>query len=189
VSDYGVTADDRGLIRDVIVAAAAENDLVISTGGVSVGEEDHVRTAVEQAGRLDFWRLRLKPGGPVAVGEAAATPFVGLPGNPVASLIAFWALGRPFVLHLMGARDLGYAHFPVVADFDHARRPGRREFLRARSAVGPDGSLTVSAFRSTGSGMLTSLTWSDGLVDLDEAAGSVRRGDVVRFVPYCALLS
>jgi molybdopterin molybdotransferase len=188
VSDYGITPDDRGRIREVITRAAGENDLVVSTGGVSVGEEDHVRTAVEQAGRLDFWRLRLKPGGAVAVGEAAGTPFVGLPGNPVASLIAFWVVGRPFALHLMGARELGFDRFPVVADFDHARRPGRREFLRGRITPGADGSLSACVYHSTGSGMLSSLTWSDGLVEIPEDSGAVRRGDMVRFVPYSVLL-
>jgi molybdopterin molybdotransferase len=188
VTDYGITPDERARIREVITRAAGENDLVVSTGGVSVGEEDHVRTAVEQAGRLDFWRLRLKPGGAVAVGETAGTPFVGLPGNPVASMIAFWVLGRPLLLHLMGARELGFDRFPVVADFDHPRRAGRREFLRARIRPGPDASLTVSVFRSTGSGMLSSLTWSDGLIDIGEDCGPVRRGDVVQFVPYSALL-
>jgi molybdopterin molybdotransferase len=188
VQDYGITPDDRARICDVITHAAGENDLVISTGGVSVGEEDHVALAVEQIGRLDFWRLRLKPGGAVAVGEAAGTPFVGLPGNPVASMIAFWVVGRPLLLHLMGAVELGFDRFPVVAEFDHPRRPGRREFLRARTTPRPDACLAVSVFRSTGSGMLSSLTWSDGLVDIAEDCGPVRRGDVVQFVPYSALL-
>lgn len=187
VTDYGVLADDRAAIREALRTAAAENDLVISTGGVSVGDEDHVRPAVEEIGSLDFWRLPLKPGRPVAVGDVAGVPFLGLPGNPVSSTVAFWLIGRPWALHLMGAAAVEVVRYPVIADFTHARSPGRREFLRARLEVDATGTARVSVYRSTGSGMLSSLVWSDGLVELLEDAGDVAPGDVVRYIPYFAL--
>ncbi|MFD0441157.1 molybdopterin molybdotransferase MoeA [Streptomyces chartreusis] len=189
VTDYGILRDDRALIRTTLDKAAGENDLVLSTGGVSVGDEDHVRPAVQDIGSLAFWRLPIKPGRPVAVGDIAGTPFVGLPGNPVSVLIAFWLIGRPLLLHLAGATDLSVARFPARADFDHRHGPGRREFLRGRFRLDETGSARVAAYRSSSSGMLTSLTWSDGLVEIHEGTGDVHAGDLVSFIPYSELLS
>ena len=186
--DYGIVPDQQDIIRDVLLSAAVENDVVITTGGVSVGEEDRVRPAVEEVGSLNFWRLPLKPGRPIAVGEAKGTPFIGLPGNPVSSLIAFWLIGRPLILHLMGASDLGYPRVPATADFAHRRQPGRREFLRARLRFDESGQALATVYHSGGSGMLSSMTWSDGLVEIMEPSGDVRPGDLVRFVPYSGLL-
>lgn len=136
-----------------------------------------------------FWRLPIKPGRPVAVGNLKGTPFVGLPGNPVSVMIAFWLIGRPLLLHLSGATDLHVARFPVVARFEHRRRPGRREFLRGRLHVDEAGTTCATAYRSSSSGMLTSLTWSDGLIEIPEGHGDIGDGDPVQFVPYTSLLS
>jgi molybdopterin molybdotransferase len=187
VSDYGIVPDNRAAIRDALSVAAASNDLVVSTGGMSEGEEDHVRAAVQEIGSLDFWKLPIKPGSPVAIGDAADAAFLGLPGNPVAAMITFWLLGRPLVLHLMGAADLAPARFPVIALFDHQHRPGRREFLRARLRAQAGGRLGAETFGSTGSGMLSSLTWSDGLIELSEDTGDVAAGDIVSYLPYHGL--
>ncbi len=189
VTDYGIVADDRDLIRTVLSRAAAENDLVLSTGGVSVGDEDHVKPAIEEIGRLRFWRLPIKPGRPVAVGDIGGTPFVGLPGNPVSALVSFWLIGRPLLLHLMGVTDLHVPGFLVNAKFEHRRSPGRREFLRGRLESDEKGTVHALVYRSASSGMLASLTWSDGLVEISEEHGDVHDGDRVRFVPYAALLS
>ena len=189
VTDYGIVPDNREVIRETLARAAAENDLVLSTGGVSVGDEDHVRPAVQEIGNLMFWRLPIKPGRPVAVGDIKGIPFVGLPGNPVSVMIAFWLIARPLLLHLMGVVDLDVARFPVTAKFDHPRRPGRREFLRARLEVDAAGTTHATVYRSTSSGMLSSLTWSDGLVDIPERHGEIREGDQVLFVPYTGLMS
>ena len=187
VTDYGIAPDRKDAIRDALLAAAAGNDLIISTGGVSAGEEDHVRTAVQEVGSLDFWKLPLKPGRPVTVGAVTGIPFIGLPGNPVSAMVTFWLVGRPFTLQLMGATSPEPTRFPVVALFDHGHRRGRRELLRARLRTGVGGRLGVETYSSTSSGMLSSLTWSDGLVEIPEDAGDVNIGDIVSYIPYHGL--
>lgn len=187
VTTYPSVVDTPAAITSALIGAAAENDLVISTGGVSSGEEDHVKAVVEEVGSLDFWKLPLKPGRPIAVGEVAGTPFVGLPGNPVSAMITFWLIGRPLVLHLMGVSDTDPMRFGVVAAFHHRRRPGRRELLRAQLRPAADGTLCAKTHHSSSSAMLSSLTWSDGLVEIPEETGDVCVGDVVRFIPYQSL--
>jgi molybdopterin molybdotransferase len=188
IVDSRIVVDTPAAVREALTAAAARADLIVSTGGVSVGDEDHVRPAVEELGALDFWRLPVKPGGPIAVGNVAGVPFVGLPGNPVATLVAFWLTARPLVLHLMGAAEVAVPRYPAVADFSLRRRPGRREFLRGRVHIDDAGTPHVAVYHSSGSGMLSSLTWSDGLVEIGEEAGDVAPGDLVHYTPYTALM-
>lgn len=187
VSDHGLVADQRSLIRDVLSEAASENDLVITSGGVSAGEEDHVRPAVQDIGSLNFWKLAIKPGRPVAMGDVAGVPYLGLPGNPVSAMVTFWLIGRPLILRLMGATDLSLPRFPVVSTFHHFHRPGRREFLRARVSAGPAGTMQAEIYPSMSSGMLSSLTWSDGLVEVHENTRDVEIGDVLSYLPYSFL--
>ena len=187
VTDYGIVPDDKESIKAAMTTAARTNDLIISTGGVSAGEEDHVRTALLEVGSLDFWKLPLKPGRPVAVGKVAGVPFVGLPGNPVSAMVTFWLVGRPFALQLMGATTAEPTRFTVTAAFHHKHLVGRREMLRARLCVGVDGQVIAETYRSTGSGMLSSLTWSDGLVEIPVDAGDVTEGDLVTYIPYHSL--
>jgi molybdopterin molybdotransferase len=187
VTDYGVIPDNASLIGDALAAAAREHDLVITSGGVSVGEEDHVRAAVQSIGSLESWKLAIKPGRPVAIGEIADVPYLGLPGNPVSAMVTFWLIGRPLVLRLMGASDLSSPRFQVISAFHHRHNPGRREFLRARMIADNAGTAQVEAYASASSGMLSSLTWSDGLVDLHEDNGDVNVGDVLPYLPYSVL--
>lgn len=187
VTMYPSVVDTKAAIKAALLRAAADNDLVISTGGVSSGDEDHVKSVVEDIGSLDFWRLPLKPGRPIAVGDVRGTPFVGLPGNPVSAMVTFWLIGRPFVLQVMGASTGDPVRFPVVAAFRHDHRSGRREFLRARLQRDAAGRLSAQTHHSTSSGVLSSLTWSDGLVEIPESFGNVRPGDVVSFIPYHGL--
>jgi molybdopterin molybdotransferase len=184
VVDCGIVPDRRTAIRGMLLTAAATADLIITTGGVSVGDEDHVRSAVEEVGALDFWKLPLKPGRPVAVGDVGGVPFVGLPGNPVAALVTFWVIARPLALHLMGAAASEPARYPLTAQFRHRHSPGRRELLRARLVSSDDGVPRVETYTSTGSGILSSLTWSHGLVEIPEGAGDVEVGDLVSYIPY-----
>jgi len=187
VTDLGILPDRREVIQAALAEAAAGHDLILTSGGVSVGDEDHVKPAVLALGSLDFWRLAIKPGRPVALGEVAGTPFIGLPGNPVAVMITFMLIARPMVLRLMGATETGLKRFAVAAEFSFRHKPGRREYLRAR-LVHRDGRLVAAKFPSDGSWVLTSMVWSDGLVDIPEDCGDIAPGDQVEFVSYAEMM-
>ncbi|MCM2309298.1 MAG: molybdopterin molybdotransferase MoeA [Sulfuritalea sp.] len=187
VDDFGIVPDSREATRAALRAAAAGNDLILTSGGVSVGEEDHVKPAVEAEGALDLWKIAIKPGKPLAfgrvgAGDTAAAAFIGLPGNPVSSFVTFLMLVRPFVLKAQGAAAVAPRAQSLRADFDCKGDP-RREFLRAR--IGATGGLELFANQS--SGVLTSCTWADGLID-NPPGQAIRRGDTVRFLPFCELL-
>lgn len=189
VRDLGTVPDNLAATREALRRAVADNDLIITSGGVSVGEEDHVKAAVEAEGRLDLWKIAIKPGKPLAFGEVDRNDggkawFVGLPGNPVSAMVTFLVLVRPFVLRLQGVTDVVPRRFPLRAEFDWARPGARAEFLRGR--VTDDGG--VELFPNQGSGVVTSLCWGDGLVLL-RPEQTVRRGDAVSFVPFTELLS
>nr|WP_082700407.1 gephyrin-like molybdotransferase Glp [Magnetospirillum sp. XM-1]CUW38632.1 Molybdopterin molybdenumtransferase\ len=187
VTDLGILPDRFETIRDALAEAARSHDLILTSGGVSVGDEDHVKPAVLALGSLDFWRLAIKPGRPVALGEVAGTPFVGLPGNPVAVMVTFMAIARPMVLRLMGAAQTALPRYSVEAGFAFKHKPGRREYLRARLAH-MDGRLVAAKFTSDGSGVLTSMTWSDGLVDVPEDRGDIAPGEMVDFLSYADMM-
>ncbi|CAA7618183.1 gephyrin-like molybdotransferase Glp [Magnetospirillum sp. SS-4] len=187
VTDLGILPDRLEVIRAALAEAAAGHDLILTSGGVSVGDEDHVKPAVLALGSLDFWRLAIKPGRPVALGEVQGVPFIGLPGNPVAVMVTFMLIARPMVLRLMGAGDAGLIRFPVEAGFAFRHKPGRREFLRARLVRDGD-RLLAAKFSSEGSGVLTSMVWSQGLVDIPETRGDVAPGEMVEFVSYAELM-
>ncbi|WP_457104762.1 molybdopterin molybdotransferase MoeA [Methylobacterium sp. P5_C11] len=178
--DLGILRDEPAPLRARIAEAAADHDLILTSGGVSVGEEDHVRAAVEAAGALTFWRLAIKPGRPVALGTVAGTPFVGLPGNPAAAYVTAVAVVRPLILHLSGARDTAPA-VTVRSGFDQQKRPGRREYLRVCLRPGPDG--LPEAVPAPG-GALSGLAASDGLVELAEDLRMVRVGDALPYRPH-----
>ncbi|MCJ2116183.1 molybdopterin molybdotransferase MoeA [Methylobacterium sp. J-001] len=175
--DLGILRDAPGPLRQRLEAAAATHDLILTSGGVSVGEEDHVRNAVEASGALTFWRLAMKPGRPVALGQVAGTPFAGLPGNPAAAYVTALAVLRPLVLHLSGARD-DAPTLTVRSGFAREKRPGRREYLRVCLRVGADG--MPEALPAPG-GALSGLSISDGLVELAEDLTAIRIGDAL---PY-----
>jgi molybdopterin molybdotransferase len=188
VTDLGILADRADTVRDALAAAAPAHDLLITSGGVSVGEEDHVKAVVESLGGLSFWRLAIKPGRPLALGhidDAGRTvPFVGLPGNPVAVAITFLRLARPMILHLCGASDTAPRLWRVAAGFEMAKKAGRREFVRCRLEDGKDGIPVARKAGAQGSGVLSSLSAADGLVELDEEMTYVAAGEAVDFLPF-----
>jgi molybdopterin molybdotransferase len=188
VTDLGILPDRREVIACALREAAAASDLIVTSGGVSMGEEDHVRRAVEEAGSLDFWRLAMKPGRPVAMGSVAEIPFIGLPGNPVAAFVTFAFLGRAVVARLAGEAFHAPRAFPVRAGFSHGKKPGRREYLRARVVADTDGELVAEKHPRDGAAAITSLTESDGLVELPEEATAVAARQVVGFLPYAMLV-
>lgn len=183
VTDLGILPDDAATIRGRLEQAAAGHDLLITSGGVSVGDEDHVKAAVTAGGSLSFWRLAIKPGRPIALGQVGETPFIGLPGNPVASMVTFFLVARPVVLRLMGCADVAAVRYALPAAFSFAKKPGRREFLRARLIPGPFG-LAVDKFAADGSGILSSMTESHGLLDIGEDVAQINPGDPVQFLPF-----
>ena len=187
VRDGGQVPDALAATRRALREAAADSDLIVTSGGVSVGEEDHVKAAVAAEGRIEMWRIAIKPGKPLAFGKIVAdgreVAFVGLPGNPVSGFVTFLMLLRPLLLRMQGGVQTHPVSYCLRADFDWLRPNARREFLRARRNA--DGGLDLFANQS--SGVLTSAVWGDGLVDVQEQQ-AIRRGDAVRFLPFSELL-
>jgi molybdopterin molybdotransferase len=186
IVDLGIVPDNLDATIRVLREAAEKAALVITSGGVSVGEEDHVKAAVESIGKLGLWRIAIKPGKPLAFGDAAGVPFIGLPGNPVSAFVTFCLFVRPFVLASQGVATVVPQALQVRAEFDWLKPDKRREFLRARLAVAADGAAVAELFPNQGSGVLTSTVWADGLVEVPEAT-ALRRGEKVRFIPFSAL--
>ncbi|WP_298932036.1 gephyrin-like molybdotransferase Glp [uncultured Ramlibacter sp.] len=184
VSDHGIVPDRRDATLEALARAAKEHDLILTSGGVSVGEEDHIKPAVEQLGSLDLWQIAMKPGKPFAYGKVAGAHFIGLPGNPVSSFLTFVLLVRPFLLKLQGASVLAPAAMPMRADFDWPRADKRREFLR----VHRNGHGGLDLFPNQSSGVLTSAVWADGVVD-NAAGQTIAHGDSVPFISFAELLA
>lgn len=189
VDDLGILPDDRATIAGALGDAARTHDLILTSGGVSVGDEDHVRAAVEAGGSLHFWRLAIKPGRPIAMGQVGGTPIVGLPGNPGAVLITFLLIARPIILMLSGAGPSSPTRFQVRAAFDHKKKSGRREFVRAKLETDEDGVLVVRKSGVGGAGILSALVGADGLVDLPEDLTYLKSGSTVDFLPFSEVMS
>ena len=183
VTDLGILPDGRGAIAAALKGAGGF-DLVLTSGGVSAGEEDHVRAAVETAGRLVFWRIAIKPGRPVAFGEVGGAVFLGLPGNPVAAFVTFVRVGRAVLAALGGAAAPGWVGLPVEAGFDYRKKAGRREYVRVRL----DGGRVARKHGVEGAGILTSLTEADGMVELGDDVTAVRAGEAVPFLGFEGIL-
>ncbi|NQW12543.1 MAG: molybdopterin molybdotransferase MoeA [Alphaproteobacteria bacterium] len=188
VTDLGILGDDPTRIRTALAGAAETHDALITSGGVSTGEEDHVRAAVEAEGRLDAWRLAIKPGRPVALGVVRGTAFLGLPGNPVAVVVTFLALGRPVLLGLMGADITPPTRFPVTAGFDFKKKTGRREYVRVSLEAGADGQLIARKAGRDGAGVLSSLVAADGLLELHEDASGLAKGETAAYLPFSEVM-
>jgi molybdopterin molybdotransferase len=183
VYDLGILPDDREAVTDALADAAERLDLVVTSGGVSVGEEDHVKQAVQSLGQLHTWRLAIKPGRPIALGQIGRVPFVGLPGNPVAVVVTFVTIVRPLVLRMLGGRVEKPHLFKVKAGFDHKKKRERREWVRVR-LVAQAGELRVDKYPSQGAGVLSSIVESDGLVELPEEMTQLEAGTLVDFLPF-----
>ncbi len=188
VVDLGILADDRALVTRRLAEAAAGLDVLITSGGVSTGEEDHVKAAVEASGALHFWRIAIKPGRPLALGTIDGTAFIGLPGNPVAAMICFLRFARPLILKLAGVTDLAPTMFRVAAAFEHVKKPDRREWVRAHLSHDADGSAWAHKFARQGSGIISSLVESDGLVELSEEVTHLHPGTMVDFLPFAEVM-
>ena len=193
VTDLGILSDDPKALARALAAAAADHDLVLTSGGVSTGEADHVRTAIESIGRIVFWRVAIKPGRPVAMGVIPAgksgdgAAFVGLPGNPVAVFVTFVRVVRPLLLRLAGALPEPLIAMPARAAFSYKKRKGRREYVRVALRAAADGVIEAVKYAQDGAGVLTSLTETDGLAELGEDVTKVEPGATVGFLSYASL--
>lgn len=189
ITDCGIVPDTLAATRQTLREAAQQNDLVISSGGVSVGEEDYIKPAVEAEGHLNLWQIAIKPGKPLAFGEidrnkdGESAFFFGLPGNPVSSFVTFLLFVRPFILRLQGVQNIAPVAFNLRADFAWPKADRRNEFLRAR--INSGGGLDL--FHNQGSAVLTSTVWGDGLID-NPPGKTIAPGDSVRFIPFSGLL-
>jgi molybdopterin molybdotransferase len=188
VSDLGILRDDSASLAQGLKKVAGRHDLILTTGGVSTGEEDHVKAAVESLGTLVLWRMAIKPGRPVAMGIIGGTPLIGLPGNPVASFVTFVHVVRPTVLALAGANQQPLVPMPVRAAFSYKKKIARREYVRVNLRKGDDGTLEVTKFPREGAGLLSSLVDTDGLVELGEEITLVQPGQTVWFLSYASLM-
>jgi molybdopterin molybdotransferase len=189
IVSLGIVEDTFGATCQALSAAAAQADLVMTSGGVSVGEEDHLKPAVEALGSLDLWKIAIRPGKPLAFGHIEGTPFIGTPGNPVSLFVTFCLFARPFILKAQGVREAELAPTPLLAkaDFDWPRAEKRREFARAQLNLDARGQAQISLFSSRSSGVLNSLTWANGLAILPEQQ-TLARGEMVQFLPFSELL-
>ena len=184
VTDMGIVPDRLDATIDALKTASTGHDLILTSGGVSVGEEDHIKPAVRALGELNLWQVAIKPGKPFAYGTVNAAHFIGLPGNPVSSFVTFLLLVRPFILKLQGATDVAIKSIAASAHFTWAKPDKRREFLRVRqNAAGG-----LDLFDNQSSGVLTSAVWGDGLLD-NPPGRAIEHGDTVQFIPFSALLS
>ena len=193
VTDLGILKDDPAALQAAIAKAARDHDLVLTSGGVSTGEADHVRDAVENIGKLVFWRVAIKPGRPVAMGvvpggNAAAAAFVGLPGNPVAAFVTFARVVRPLFLRLAGANAEPLTALPVRLAFRYKKKGGRREYVRVALRPGADGTIEAVKHPQEGAGVITSLTETDGLAELAEDVTALEPGATVGFLSYATLM-
>lgn len=187
-TDLGIVRDDPLRLAEILRAATPGHDLVLTSGGVSTGEEDHTRRVIEQAGRLVLWRMAIKPGRPVAMGMLDGTPVIGLPGNPVAVFVTFVHIVRPLLARLRGETWTPPRPIPLPLNFPYRKREGRREYLRVKLIEAPDGSLLLERHGQDGAGVITSLTGTDGLAELVEPLRDLRPGDQAGFLPYTAFV-
>ncbi len=184
VTDLGILRDERDSLSSALQAAAASHDVLLTSGGVSVGTADLVKEVIAELGTIEFWRLAVKPGKPVTLGQIGDCQVLGLPGNPVSVMVSFLLFARPLLLRRMGAALAEPLRVPVRADFHLRRKPGRREWLRARLRLDPDQGLLATVYPTASSGALSSLCWAEGLVELAEDCAGVAPGDGVQYLPF-----
>lgn len=183
VLDYGIVGDDAALVRAALLKAGTECDAVITSGGASAGDEDHISAALQSFGTLNLWRVAMKPGRPLALAQLGKTPVFGLPGNPIAAFVTFLIFARPCLLRLAGADWTSPLSYPLQARFSTRKKSGRAEYLRGRA----DGLGGVEKFANDGSGLIRGLCWADGLIALDHDRGAVEEGEIVQFLPFAGM--
>ena len=188
VKDYGIKKDNEKLIKKSLKKISKDCDLIITTGGMSVGEEDYVRKVIEENGSLNFWNIAIKPGRPVALGNIFKKPFIGLPGNPVSVMITFLKIALPTINKLSGFLSPKEKNFIVTADFNFKKKSGRKEFLRVKISKNLNGQIKIKNYPNTGSGVFTSMVETDGLIELPDKLTYLKKGTKIKFVPFTEVL-
>jgi len=188
VTDLGILPDDPVIMARALTEAAAGSDAILTSGGVSTGEEDHVKAAIEAAGRLDFWRLAIKPGRPIAMGTLAGTPFLGMPGNPAAVFVTFVRFVGPVLDLLAGAKPLRPAPIPVISGFDYRKKAERREYVRVSLAADASGRMVAQRFPKDGAALISSLIAADALAELGEDVTEIKAGETISVLPLSSLV-
>ena len=188
VKDYGIKKDNEKLIKKSLKKISKDCDLIITTGGMSVGEEDYVRKVVEKNGSLNFWNIAIKPGRPVALGTIFKKPFIGLPGNPVSVMITFLKIALPAINNLSGFLPPKEKNFIVLTNFNFKKKSGRKEFLRVKISKSSNNQTKIMNYPNTGSGVFTSMVETDGLIELPEKLTYLKKGTKIKFVPYTEIL-
>jgi len=186
--DLGILPDDPATIASALGRAARDFDAILTSGGVSTGEEDHVKAAIEAAGRLDFWRLAIKPGRPIAMGTIGRTPFLGMPGNPAAVFVTFVRFVGPVLDTLAGARPLRPQLLTALSGFDYRKKKDRREYVRVSLSRRADGQILAQRFPKDGAALISSLIAADALAELDEDVTQIRAGDAIAILPLASLM-
>ena len=187
VTDLGIVRDSSQATRDALQQASTLADVIVTCGGVSVGEEDHVKAAVQALGELNLWQIAMKPGKPLAYGKVGQSDFIGLPGNPVSAFVTFVLMARPFLLKRMGVTKVDTPSIPAIAGFDWPKPDRRREFLRAGFDRNEQGASVLNIWPNQGSGVMSSVAWADGLVDVPPNT-VIKKGDTVRYLSFTDLM-
>lgn len=187
VTDLGIVRDSSQATRDALRQASTLADVIVTCGGVSVGEEDHVKAAVQALGELNLWQIAMKPGKPLAYGKVGQSDFIGLPGNPVSAFVTFVLMARPFLLKRMGVTKVDTPSIPAIAGFDWPKPDRRREFLRAGFDRNEQGASVLNIWPNQGSGVMSSVAWADGLVDVPPNT-VIKKGDTVRYLSFTDLM-
>jgi len=188
IIDLGCIPDDLDATVDAMRQAAEKADLIMTTGGVSVGEEDYIKLAIDKLGSVEMWRVAMKPGKPVAFGEVSKTPFIGLPGNPVSVFVTFCLFARPVIRTMQGCSEVLPRKVQVVSGFDWLRKGPRREFVRGQLVMDEQGQQRAQTYSSHSSGVLTSTTWAHGLIEIPENS-TFEKGAVINWLDFSELLS
>ena len=189
IKDYGIKKDNKKLIKKNLKKISKDCDLIITTGGMSVGEEDYVRKVIEENGSINFWNIAIKPGRPVALGNVFKKPFIGLPGNPVSVMITFLKIALPTINKLSGFLQPKEKCFIVTTDFNFKKKSGRKEFLRVKISKNLNGQIKIKNYPNAGSGVFTSMVETDGLIELPEKLTYLKKGTKIKFVPYSEMLA
>ncbi len=187
ITDLGIVNDSLDNIKSILTNASKRSDLILFTGGMSSGKKDFVIQAIKEVGEVNFWKIAIKPGRPIGFGSINKTLFLGLPGNPVAVFVTFLLFAIPLIKHLLNEKKINIKKYQVLSNFNLSKKTGRREYIRGK-LINDKKTVKVNKFKHQGAGVLSSLVWSDGLIELEENISNVKKNDLVNFIPFESII-